>query len=75
MRALVILASAGLLISCGVVGSPVPPDSVGVAATIDKQKREHALEAERDTTESLAADPSLDSHDINLPPSQPIGTR
>jgi hypothetical protein len=75
------MVSAGLLISCGVVGSPVPPEFVGVTPTIEKQKRQHALEkqhapeAERQAAESAQPDPTLESHDINLPPSQPVGTR
>jgi hypothetical protein len=75
MRAFVLIASAGLLISCGVVGSPVPPEFVGVAPTIDKQKRQHALEAERQAAESAEPDPTLGGHDIDLPPSQPVGIR
>ncbi len=75
MRALVVIASAGLLISCGVVGTPVAPEFVGVAPTIDKQKRQHALEAERLATESAEPDPTLGGHDTDLPPSQPAGIR
>ncbi|HEY5931526.1 MAG TPA: hypothetical protein VIT63_01340 [Nitrospira sp.] len=75
MRAVVMIASAGLLISCGVVGSPVPPEFVGVAPTIDKQKRQHALEAERQAPGSAEPDPTLGGHDIDLPPSQPVGIR
>lgn len=72
MKAVVIVVSAGLLISCGVVGSPVPPEYVGVAPTIAKQKRQHALETERQAAES---DPALGANDIDLPPSQPVGIR
>jgi hypothetical protein len=75
MRAFVLIASAGLLISCGVVGAPVPPEFVGVAPTIEKQKRQHALEAERQAEESAAPDPTLGGHDMDLPPSQPVGIR
>lgn len=75
MRAFVISASAGLLISCGVVGSPVPPEYVGVAPTVEKQKRQHALESEQQAAESAERDPTLGSHDIDLPPSQPVGIR
>ncbi len=75
MRALVILILTGLLSACGVVGSPVPPENVGVAPTIEKQKRQHALQAEHETVEIGAPDLSLDGHDIGLPPSQPVGTR
>ena len=67
MKAVVIIASAGLLISCGVVGSPVPPESVGVAPTIEKQKRQHALEAERQAAESAEPTPMLESMTSTCP--------
>jgi len=75
MRVCVVIASAGLLISCGVVGTPVAPELVGVAPTIDKQKRQHALERERQATESTEPDPTLGGHEMDLPPSQPVGIR
>ena len=75
MRAAVIIVLAGLLISCGVVGAPVPPEYVGVAPTIEKQKRQHAPETERQAAESAEPDPTLGSHDIDLSPSQPVGIR
>jgi hypothetical protein len=75
MRALVILISTGLLTACGVVGSPVPPEYVGVAPTVEKQKKQHALQAERAAVDAEAPDLSLDGHDIGLPPSQPVGVR
>jgi len=75
MRTLVIIVSAGLTLSCGTVGSPVAPEYVGVAVTIQKQKRQHALEAEREEGKPMGADPSLEVHDFDLPPSHPVGTR
>lgn len=78
MKAVVVLASAGLLISCGVAGAPVPPELVGVAPTIEKQKRQHALDAERQSTESTESaepDPTLGNQDIDLSPPQPVGIR
>ena len=75
MRALVVIATVGLLISCGVVGTPVAPELVGVAPTIDKQKKQHVLEAERQTAESADPDPTLGGHEMDLPPSQPAGIR
>lgn len=75
MRALVIIASAGLTLSCGVVGSPVAPEYVGVAVTVEQQKRQQALEAEREAGEPIGPDPSLDGHNFDLPPSHPVGTR
>jgi hypothetical protein len=75
MRAFVVIASAGLLLSCGVVGTPVAPELIGVAPTIAKQKRQHAIEAERQTAESAEPDPTLGGHEMDLPPSQPVGIR
>ena len=75
MRALTIFVAMALGVSCGVVGTPVPPDYVGVAPTVEKQKRQHALEAGPETMDSNLADPFLDGHDMSLPPSQPVGTR
>ena len=75
MRAFLVIASAGLLISCGVVGTPVAPELIGVAPTIAKQKQQHAIEVERQATESAEPDPTLGGHETELPPSQPIGIR
>jgi len=75
MSILVIIVSAWLLISCGVVGSPVAPEYVGVAVTVEKQKRQQALETDHEGTGSVVADPSLEDQDIDLPPSHPVGTR
>ncbi|MGE3976943.1 MAG: hypothetical protein AB7F94_05080 [Nitrospira sp.] len=71
MKAAVFIV-AGLLTSCGVVGSPVPPEYVGVAPTIEKQKKQHALETGR---QADGSDPFLGANDIDLPPSQPVGIR
>jgi hypothetical protein len=75
MKTLAVILSSGLLMSCGVVGSPVPPEFVGVAPTINKQKRQQALEAERKAAESTELDSTFSGHDIDLPPSQPMGIR
>jgi hypothetical protein len=70
-----------MLVACGVVGSPVPPESVGVNPTIERQKKLEALEekqredaAEAESTEPQP-DPMLQGQDVNLPPLQPVGTR
>ena len=71
----------GMLVACGVVGSPVPPESVGVNPTIERQKKVEALEEKQReaaaTAESAAPqpDPMLQGLDVNLPPLQPVGTR
>ena len=71
----------GMLVACGVVGSPVPPESVGVNPTIERQKKLEALEEkQREAAEAAESvepqpDPMLQGQDVNLPPLQPVGTR
>ena len=71
----------GMLVACGVVGPPVPPESVGVNPTIERQKKLEALE-EKEREAAAAAesvepppDPMLQGQDVNLPPLRPVGTR
>ena len=75
MRTLVIILSGWLVLSCGVVGSPVAPEYVGVAVTVEKQKRQQAIEAEREAGDLSGSELPLEGHDIGLPPSHPVGTR
>jgi hypothetical protein len=70
-----------MLMGCGAVGSPIPPESVGVNATIERQKTLESLEEKRrkdaaviETTEP-EPDSALQGQDVNLPPLQPVGTR
>lgn len=73
----------GMLVACGVVGSPVPPESVGVNPTIERQKKLEALEekqrqaaaAAESTEPQPEPDPMLQGQDVNLPPLQPVGIR
>jgi hypothetical protein len=71
----------GLLVGCGVVGSPVPPESVGVNPTIERQKKLEALEEKQREAAAAAEsvelppDPMLQGQDVNLPPLRPVGTR
>ena len=71
----------GMLVACGVVGSPIPPESVGVNPTIERQKKLEALEEKQREAEEAAEsvepqpDPMLQGQDVNLPPLQPVGTR
>ena len=71
----------GMLVACGVVGAPVPPESVGVNPTIERQKKVEALEekqreaaAEAESTEPQP-DPMLQGQDVNLPPLRPVEAR
>ena len=70
----------GTLVACGTVGSPVPPETVGVTPTIERQKKIEALEEKQ--REAAAAestepqpDPVLQGQDVDLPPLQPVGIR
>jgi hypothetical protein len=71
----------GLLAACGVVGPPVPPENVGVNATIQLQKKRDLLELKRREAAAaaesgeLSQDPMLQGQDVNLPPLRPVGTR
>ena len=71
----------GMLVACGAVGSPVPPESVGVTPTIERQKKLEALEEKQREAAAAAEsvepppDPMLQGQDVNLPPLRPVGTR
>lgn len=74
----------GLLMACGTVGPPVPPENVGVNSTIQQQKKQEQLEllkqrsaAEGATLPDLPSDQLLllEGQDVNLPPLRPVGTR
>ncbi|HEY6289539.1 MAG TPA: hypothetical protein VIW48_08845 [Nitrospiraceae bacterium] len=80
--AIVAGVTMGMLVACGVVGSPVPPESVGVNPTIERQKKLEALEEKQREAAAAAAestepqlDPMLEGQDVNLPPLRPVGTR
>jgi hypothetical protein len=66
---------------CGTVGSPIPPENVGVNPTIERQKQVESLEEnQREATEAgesneVQPDSMLQGQDVNLPPLQPVGTR
>jgi hypothetical protein len=70
-----------MLEGCGAVGSPIPPENVGVNATIERQKTLESLEEKRrkDAAVGESTEPEPDSalqgQDVNLPPLQPVGTR
>jgi len=71
----------GLLVGCGAVGSPVPPENVGVNPTIERQKKLEALEEKQREAAAAAEstepqpDPTLQGQDVNLPPLRPVGDR
>jgi hypothetical protein len=68
----------GMLAACGAVGSPIPPESVGVNSTIERQKELESIEEKRRGAAESAEpqpDPMLQGQDVNLPPLQPVGIR
>lgn len=76
---IVVGVTIGILVACGTVGPPVPPENVGVNATIQQQKKQELLElnqreAAAESVE-LSQDPMLQGQDVNLPPLRPVGTR
>jgi hypothetical protein len=69
--AFVVLSSA----ACGVIGSPIPPEDVGVAPVIERQQRLDALEAAK--KEAVESQPAVEpqGQDVELPDLRPVGTR
>jgi hypothetical protein len=62
-------------VACGTIGSPIPPEDVGVAPTIDRQKRADAEASKRDAAESEPVVVEPQGQDVDLPPLRPVGTR
>ena len=70
----------GLLVACGAVGPPVPPENVGVNLTIKEQKRLEKLELLKQRRAEFPDMPVdqlllLEGQDVELPPLRPVGTR
>lgn len=81
MSMIVVGVTMGMLMACGTVGSPIPPENVGVTPTIERQKKLEALEGNQREAAAAAEstepqpDPVLQGQDVDLPPLQPVGTR
>ncbi len=81
--AIVLGVTMGALVACGAVGAPVPPESVGVTPTIDRQKKLEMLEEKQREAAAAAqsaatepqSDPILQGQDVDLPTLQPVGGR
>ena len=73
--------TTGMLVACGVVGAPVPPETVGVTPTIERQKKLEALEEkQREAAAAAESDETqpggtLQGQNVDLPSLQPVGTR
>jgi hypothetical protein len=80
-RSVVASMIMGSMVACGAVGAPVPPESIGVTPTIERQKKLEALDEKQRAAAAAAEstepqpDPMLQGQDIDLPPVQPVGTR
>ena len=75
MKVVVVALAAWSFAACGTMGSPIPPEDVGVAPTIERQKRLDDLDAAK----REAAEPQTvvepQGQDVDLPPLRPVGTR
>lgn len=74
MKVLVLACAAYFSVACGTIGSPIPPEDVGLAPLIERQKRQDALDKKPDAEESQTLmEPQ--GQDVDLPPLRPVGTR
>ena len=75
MKGMVIMVVLWMSAACGVIGSPIPPEDVGIAPLIERQKKLDALEAaKQEAAEEQPATEPL-GQDVDLPPLRPMGTR
>jgi len=68
-----LVVAVGLFVACGVVGPPIPPEDVGLAAALEKGKqKERAKAAAAEVKPGEEAPPAEQVPE--LPPLRPIGT-
>jgi hypothetical protein len=81
VTSIVVGVTIGMSVACGVVGAPVPPETIGVTPTIERQKKLEALEEkQREAAAAAESDETqpgvtLQGQDVDLPSLQPVGTR
>lgn len=75
MNHMVIAMTAFLGAGCGVVGSPVPSETVGVSKTIEEQKKRDAQEATQREAAEMQGEQDPQGQDVILPSLRPVGTR
>ena len=71
---MIAVCAAGAFAACGVMGTPIPPEDVGIAPLIERQNRADAEAAKRESEPT----PTLlepQGQDVELPPLRPMGTR
>ncbi len=61
-----------LVMGCGAVGAPIPPEDVGIEAKVRKQQRENLQPADTPPQEDSIP---VKEENIELPTFYPIGTR
>jgi predicted small lipoprotein YifL len=74
VKVMIVVVVAAAVAACGVMGTPIPPEDVGVAPVILQQKRADAEAAKREGEQT----PTLlepQGQDVDLPPLRPVGTR
>ena len=79
---LVVMVLAGTLFGCGRPGAPVPPDSYGIGARVQlERKKEEQARKEQEARETAAAKQKAEEgiepppDEITLPEMRPIGGR
>jgi predicted small lipoprotein YifL len=72
MGSLTVILLLASMTGCGAVGSPIPPEDVGIEAKVRKQQREN-VQSEAVLTEDEAA--TIEQESVELPTFYPIGTR
>ena len=75
MNGTVVILAAWLSAACGVMGSPIAPEDVGVAPLIERQKRLDALDAKQRDAAELEPFAEPQGLDVDLPPLRPVGAR
>ena len=79
---MIAVVAAAAVAACGVMGTPIPPEDVGVTPLILQQKRADAEAEKRADAEAAKGEgeqtPTLlepQGQDVDLPPLRPVGTR
>jgi hypothetical protein len=75
MKRIVVALAVLSSVACGTIGSPIPPEDVGIAPTIERQKRIDALEAEKQEAAESEIVVEPQGQDVDLPDLRPVGRR
>ncbi|HTL62944.1 MAG TPA: hypothetical protein VL261_14965 [Nitrospira sp.] len=75
MKTAIVILAAWASAACGVMGIPIPPEDVGVAPLIERQKKLDALDAKKREAEAAPPEPETQGQDVELPDLRPVGTR